>query len=141
VEVLHGVIRKIGNFISADKKRAAAMFFALFGIALILFSFGGGEGDAPDPHTFDTEELEKSVAELLSSMDGVGRCVVKISFSSGERREYKSGNLVYSEPAKVSGVSVVCEGGANASAVASVKDAISALFGIGANRISVRKMK
>ena len=137
----YAIVLRIRKFLAEDKRRAAAIILAVFGLALILLSFGGAEDESSREERFDAEELEESIAELLSSMEGVGRCRVKISFASGELREYKSGNLVYSEPAKVSGVSVVCDGGGDSAVISAVSDALSALFGIGINRISVQKMK
>lgn len=129
-------------FLGADKKRAAAILLAAFGILLILFSLGGAEdGAAADTGMISREVLEDSVCELLSDIDGVGRCRVALSLASGERLEYKNGSLVYKEPARVSGAVVVCEGADDPSVVREINDALSALFDIGTNRISVQKMK
>ena len=129
-------------FLGADKKRVAAILLAAFGIILILFSLGGAEdGAAADTGMISREVLEDSVCELLSDIDGVGRCRVALSLASGERLEYKNGSLVYKEPARVSGVVVVCEGADDPSVVREINDALSALFDIGTNRISVQKMK
>ena len=128
--------------LGADKKRAAAILLAAFGILLILFSLGGAEDDAAaDTGMISREELEDSVCELLSDIDGVGRCRVALSLASGERLEYKNGSLVCKEPARVSGAVVVCEGADDPSVVREINDALSALFDIGTNRISVQKMK
>ena len=141
-EISFDLMGKLKALFSADKKRALAIVAAVCGILLILLSFGNNKNNSEINEVgYSEAELEESVAELLSSIDGVGRCKVKISFSSGERLEYKNGNLVYKEPARVSGVSVVCEGGGNSSVVRAISDTVSSLFDIGTNRISVQKMK
>lgn len=141
-EISFNPVERVREFFLSDKKRALAILAAIGGILLVFLSLGSGENNGDESAVgFSEYELEENVSEFLSSIDGVGKCEVKISFSSGERLEYKNGSLVYREPARVSGVSVVCEGGDDSSVVSSVVDALSALFDIGMNRISVQKMK
>ncbi|MBR5139984.1 MAG: hypothetical protein IKV16_02910 [Clostridia bacterium] len=84
--------------------------------------------------------LEEELADICSSVDGVGRCRVTVSFERGEEREYKGSALIGSKPPKVLGVSVVCSG-ANSDAVrAEIIRMMSALFDIGTNRIAVLKL-
>lgn len=132
---------KAKEFIRADKKRTLAIVFAALGILLILFSLGGEADGDMDAEVLSDDELEKSVCELLSAIEGVGRCKVALSLASGERLEYKNGNLVHKEPAHVSGAVVVCEGADDPKIVREINDTLSALFDIGTNRISVQKMK
>lgn len=128
-------------FFAADKKRAVAIVAAVIGIMLILLSSVGSAERGASESDYGAEALESEVEEMLSSIRGVGKCRVKISFVTGERLEYKSGEIVCREPPRVLGVSVVCEGGDTAEVRRAVYDAIEALFDIGSNRISVQKLK
>ena len=52
-----------------------------------------------------------------------------------------TGILLKTNAPKVKGVIIVCDGGGNPSVVNQITNAVSAALGIGANRISVLKMK
>ena len=70
------------------------------------------------------------------------------SFSSSEESDYilvdsgsvESGLLLYVREPRVRGVAVMCEGGASPQVKKAITDAVTALFGIGDNRVSVAKM-
>jgi stage III sporulation protein AG len=142
MKISEDTVLKLKNFFTADKKRSLAVLAAAVGIILILLSFTGkGTDGVSDTDVLSAVELEESLCELLSSIEGVRRCRVAITLASGERLEYKNGSVVYGEPARVSGAVVVCEGADDPKVVREINDAVSALFDIGTNRISVQKMK
>lgn len=87
------------------------------------------------------EELEERLERLCSEVDGVGRCTVMVTFSRGEENTYKGSKLTESRPPEVLGVTVVCDGGDNAAVRARLTEMLSALFGIGSNRIAVLPSK
>lgn len=87
------------------------------------------------------EELEERLERLCSEVDGVGRCTVMVTFSRGEENTYKGSKLTESRPPEVLGVTVVCDGGDNATVRARLTEMLSALFGIGSNRIAVLPSK
>ena len=68
---------------------------------------------------------EAQLSELCSSIDGVGRCRVALTFGEGE---------------EVYAVAVLCDGAENAKVRSKVCELISSLYGIGYNRISVLKI-
>lgn len=126
------------------KKNALAVAVAVLGLLLIVFSMLGG-GDGTDKGEVDSLKeyqlaLEGELASLCSSVYGAGKCVVRVSFSEGERLEYKGSTLIGKIPPKVEGVTVLCRGGDSATVKSEITDAISALFGIGKNRICVLKL-
>lgn len=96
----------------------------VLGLVLLLLS-GILRGCSPD--TVPTEAgLEEKTAEACSSIESVGRCRVMIT---------------YGEEGDVFAVAVLCEGAENDSVRADVVRLCTSLFGIGANRVSVLKIK
>ena len=88
-------------------------------LGVLLLTFGGRVGEEGEP------DLEGEVAELCSTVAGVGECRVMLTVSEG---------------GEVQSVAVVCDGGDSARVRAALTDLLSDLFGIGASRITVHKM-
>lgn len=80
-------------------------------------------------------DTEDEIAALCSSVDGVGRCSVIITYSE----EY--GYYGATGEREVLGVAIACEGGGSASVRRRLTDMMCALFGIGANRVCVEKLE
>lgn len=124
------------------KLRTALLLLAL-GIMLIAFSVASSS-DSKDTGSVTLEKykesLEKELEELCSSVKGVGKCRVMITFERGEENTYKGSALIESKPPRVMGVSVVCRGAESDSVRREITDMLSALFDIGSNRISVLKL-
>ena len=85
--------------------------------------------------------LEDELADTCSSVEGVGKCRIMITFERGAENVYKGSQLIESTPPRVLGVTVVCEGGASPTVKGTLAEMIAALFGIGKNRIAVLEMK
>ena len=85
-------------------------------------------------------ELEEELEALLSSVEGVGRCKVTVTVGKGEERVYKNGILIEVIPPTISGVTVVCRGADSDTVRFEVTEMITALFGIGYNRVAVVKL-
>ncbi|MBQ1217498.1 MAG: hypothetical protein IIX85_06005, partial [Clostridia bacterium] len=112
-----------------------------------------------------SEGLQRELANLLSGMDGVGKCTVFITFSDGGETVYacdeglsSSGDKsdsdrkyvlissrsqglvlkVYSP--SVRGVAVICQGGGSTRVKNDVTEVLSRMLGIPADRIAVKKM-
>ena len=118
---------------------------------------------------FGTEELEERVEAVLSQMDGVGQAEVVLTLRSGpgqvlaqdsqnsvreEGSESSQSTVVlskgsgYEEPVvlqqlspQYQGALVVCSGGDDPAVRLKVVEAVSALTGLGADKISVSKGK
>ena len=128
-----------------EKYRLIALIVAIaVGVLLIAFSFGGGNGkeSEADAQTLAEykAELECELEAVCSSIKGVGRCEVVVTFSRGAENTYKGASLIESKPPEVMGVSVICEGADSDEVRADVVGMMSSLFGIGKNRISVMKL-
>lgn len=124
-------------------------------------------GTAPDGAGTDLAQTEKSMADILGKIDGVGRVEVMLTLhSGGERVLAQDSSLRYSGSAQAPdsyerssqpvtdaggvvvtqekypqyrGALVVCEGGGNDAVRYQVISAVSALTGLGSDRIAVVK--
>lgn len=130
------------EYLKRDKKKA--LILAIVAAVIILFLLISPSNEKNESGVTLDEyktQLEGELAGLCSSIDGVGRCRVSVSFSEGEQLEYKGSRLVGSSPPRVRGVSVVCEGADRSGVRAEISECMTALFDIGANRVSVHRMK
>ena len=120
-----------------------ALIAGLVGIFFVLMSLGSGGDTQSAPAGLDEYKarLESELESLCESIDGAGKCRVTVTFSEGERLEYKGSSVVGSEPPRVLGITVVCDGGDNSYIRNSISDCMTALFDIGANRVCVLKLK
>ena len=84
--------------------------------------------------------LEREVSELCSSVDGVGKCKVFITFERGAQSSYKGSNLIECKPPRVLGVSVVCKGADSDRVRTELSNMLTALFDIGYNRVAIMKL-
>ena len=91
----------------------------LLAVGILLIVFGTAT-------TLEKEEKsgEQELAQMCSSLSGVGECRVMISYDGG----------------RVIAVAVVCEGGDIPIVKERVCDLVSSLYGIGYNRITVHKI-
>ena len=134
------------NVIIKDKRKLVALIVGIIGVLLILLSATGENRNTKtkeETYTLDQYKaaLEEELEELCESIDGVGKCSVTVTFSEGERLEYKGSNLISSEPPRVLGITVVCEGADSVNVKRDISECMKALFEIGSNRVSVLKMK
>ena len=142
----------------------------LVGIFLMLLPVGNGNEKSQDsavPVTRQQEEkdFETRLSEILSKMQGAGRVQVFLSEASGEITQYQmdedcSGGDLRKEtvvitqsdrsqqglvrkvdPPSYLGAIVLCQGADNAAVRLSITEAIANATGLGANQISVLKMK
>ena len=140
-------------------------------VLLLLPSFGGAvessQESGSDP--FQVEELERKLEQALAQIDGVGEVRVVLTLQSGPRRilaqdsqstvdegrtEAEVTNVVISAGSGVEGTVtlqqlspqfqgalVVCSGGGEPTVQLRLVEAVSALTGLGADKISVCKGK
>ena len=120
------------------------MLVAAVGVALVLFSLGGTKEEEVEKSSQSLAEykaeLERELESACSSIRGVGRCEVIVTFSRGAENTYKGTNLIESKPPEVMGVSVICEGADSDEVRAGIVGMMSSLFSIGTNRVSVMKL-
>ena len=128
-----------------NKRILAVVLLALLGIALILVS-SRGNGEDTNRKEKETslaeyrEALEAEIASLCSSVEGVGKCRVIITFERGEETVYKGTSVIEVRPPKVKGVIIACRGADKDAVRAELTDMMTALFDIGSNRVAISKL-
>ena len=132
------------TYIKENKKVVGIIVLFLLGALLLACSAIGGERNAEKESVDSLAEykvaLEEELARLCSSVEGVGRCTVTVSFERGEEKLYKGSTLIETKPPRVMGITVVCSGADSDGVRASLTSMLSALFDVGTNRISVLKL-
>lgn len=118
------------EFFKRNKKAVLAILLALLGILMIVAGSG-----ARSKATDERDELEEQLEEMCSSLSGVGSCRVMINYKVTEGRYGSSGTKT------VESVAIICKGADKVGVRKELTDMLSALYGIGANRIHISKMK
>lgn len=134
---------KILESFKKDKRALMIVAIGVVGILFIFLSLGGNSEPQSAPVGLEEYKikLEEELESLCESIDGAGKCRVTVSFSEGEKLEYRGSSVVGSEPPRVLGITVVCDGGDNPNIKSSISDCMTSLFDIGSNRVCVLKLK
>lgn len=132
------------KYIKNNKRTAGIIALFLLGTLLLVIS-ASGSGKSGKSEDYDSlaeykASLEKELEQLCSSVEGVGRCTVTVSFERGEEKLYKGSNLIETKPPRVMGVTVVCRGADSDGVRANLTAMLSSLFDIGTNRVSILKL-
>jgi len=117
---------------------AAGLLLLLFGGG--LFSSRGETGAATDPAAY-RRSLESELASLCAEIGGVGRVSVMITLKEGEKTTYNGSKTVSVSPPSVLGAAVVCDGGDDPEVRTELTRLVSALLGIGSNRVTVSRRR
>ena len=133
--------------------RLPLLILALGALILLWPSGKKDEPSAEKPEAAQTEETADTQArleQLLSSMDGVGRVELMLTTSGSEEIFYQTDTRVSGDTCEETtvfssapylGAVVVCDGADSATVRLRVMQAVSALTGLGSDKISVIKMK
>ena len=97
----------------------------IVGLALLLVG-SGREAEVEE----DGTTLEERLADICSSVEGVGRCRVMVYYADGSDNGEES----------VESVVVVCDGADSIEVRRCLTETLSSLFGIGTNRIRIEKL-
>ncbi len=148
------------------------LLVVLAGVALMLLPVGTESGEAEDAETaeFSLTETEAHMAEVIGTIDGVGRVKVMLTLRSGETLELAedssddidSGGAIRRERQVLTvsrgsgrqevvvtqrsypiyqGAVVVCQGAGDSRVRLTVVEAVSVLTGLSSDKISVVKWK
>ena len=128
--------------------RFGGLPFLLLAAAGILLLFSGGglfssgtKTDAgTDPAAYRVA-LERELSTLCAEVKGVGRVSVMITLAEGERTTYAGSKVSSVTPPAVLGAAVVCDGGGDPQTKAELIRLLSALLGIGSNRVTVSERR
>ena len=152
-----------------QKYRYALLILAA-GIILMLLPTTDPEAlSQPQPEQIQSqvlsEDFETKLSRILSQMEGAGKVVVFLSQASGEKTLYQTdedftsgdvrretvlvtgadraqeGLVLQINPPVYQGAVVLCQGADNAAVRLSITQAVANATGLGANQISVLKMK
>ena len=115
------------SFVSFLRGRRVAVLFAVLLVVGAFLAFP----DWGEAQTAAELTDEERLATLFSSIEGVGECKVYITYSSSS----------HSSSVRVESVAVVCRGASSVAVRSELTAIITSLYGIGANRISISKMK
>ena len=122
------------------EKGSKYIVFILAGLLILVMCIPTGTSTSKltqEEESVSDVELEERLAQVLSSMEGVGKVKVMIT------TEGDTSSVFGTETGgqKVSGVVVVAEGAGNATINARISDAVKALFSMDVHKISIVKMR
>ena len=100
-------------------------------LGLFLLVAGGALSGEKSSELSGEERIEERLAELCSSVDGVGECRVMVSCQTVGKSYGSSGEL------RVESVVILCRVGANEKVKKELTELVVSLYGIGSNRVKV----
>jgi hypothetical protein len=124
-----------------NKKTLIIIGLIIFGLLLSL-SFGERETETTGEESLEEYKArtESELEKLCSSLDGVGKCSVTLSFSKGAESTYKSGKLTETKPPKILGVAIACRGADSPRVRQALSELFTSLFDIPSNRVAILKL-
>ena len=135
---------QFSSFLSAfPKNKKTVLIVGLIVLGLILSLAFGSDGEKEKSEESLEEykiRMESELEKLCSSIDGVGKCSVTLSFSKGAESTYKSGKLTETKPPEILGVAIACKGANSAKVRQSLCELFTSLFDIPANRVAILKL-
>ena len=153
------ILKKITYFVG--KNRYAVIVLAI-GLILMLLPFGTGKEEIEKCEPIQEQvRVDQLLEQVLSTIDGVGKVKVMLTVETGESIIYQTdtgatsidtviitdkdraevGLIKQIDPPKYRGAIIVCQGAESAAIRLSIVEAVSKVTGLGADRISVLKMK
>lgn len=138
------MVRTLIDTVRNNKRIAVALGVIVASlILLLLLPSDSPEASRAECATLEEykEWLEGELEVLCSSVDGVGRCSVFVTFERGAESTYKGGVLTDSRPPRVLGISVVCRGAESQRVQRELTELLCSLFDVGSNRVKILKMK
>ncbi len=153
------ILKKITDFVG--KNRYAVIVLAI-GLILMLLPFGTGKEEIEKSEPVQEQvRVDQLLEQVLSTIDGVGKVKVMLTVETGESIIYQTdtgatsvntviiadkdraevGLIKQIDPPKYRGAIIVCQGAESAAIRLSIVEAVSKVTGLGADRISVLKMK
>lgn len=128
------------NLSFLKEKKNKYIIWILLGVLVLVMAIPTGnttEKSNVDSNTNVQGDLEERLKNVLSSMEGVGEVEVMITTQEKENSLFETENV----GGEVLGVVVVAQGAGTATVDKKILEAVEALFGIEAHKISIVKMK
>ena len=123
------------------KKYQYVLLVALVGAVLLLIPSGEKPAETAAPEEgqqFRLEELEKRLEQALGQIEGAGEVHAVLTLKSGSRQVQEVVPLQTLAP-EYQGALIVCQGGGDPAVRLNILQAVSALTGLGADKISICK--
>ena len=123
------------------KKYQYVLLVALVGAVLLLIPSGEKPAETAAPEEgqqFRLEELEKRLEQALGQIEGAGEVHAVLTLKSGSRQVLEVVPLQTLAP-EYQGALIVCQGGGDPAVRLNILQAVSALTGLGADKISICK--
>ncbi|MDD6021211.1 MAG: hypothetical protein ACI4GA_01985 [Acutalibacteraceae bacterium] len=160
-------LRKLFEKIPESKRPIVLVVVGLIAMSAILFSSFDSKSSKDEKKTSAeaaapsyTEETERKLENIISLIDGAGRCKVMVTLDTSEENIYASdindgkseyvviktssdegGLLLKIVQPKIRGVAVVCDGGDSYITVNNITEAVCSALGISSTKVSITKMK
>ena len=134
------------KLLAGSKAKGVIIAVGIIGIALIFFSsFAGGDGKPKEMYDIASfrEDMQSSLAEMLSQIEGVGNVKVLLTVENSVEEIYLDNNSTKTKEVEplVRGVVVACDGGDNPITAERVLDAVTKALSVSSSNVCVTKLK
>lgn len=155
-------MEKLKSILPLLKKYRYALLVLAVGLVLMMLPSGNAEKETvTQTVTVQEPDLSQTLSQILSQIEGAGKVSVLLTPASGQETLYQtnengeasdtviisdssrneSGLVRQVNPPRYLGAIVICQGGDQPTVRLAIVDAVSKVTGLGADRISVLKMK
>ncbi len=133
---------KLNNDFFKNKKMLFLVLLIAIGLLLAAFGTSDNSSENKSEETLDEYKLrlEEELAKLCTSVEGVGRCSVTVSFKKGAENTYKGTHLTQTKPPELLGVVIVCRGAESDSVRRELTELFTSLFDLPSNRVAILKL-
>ena len=155
------IIERIGELL---KKYRYVCIVVLSGILLMTLPMGATskKAEGTEKQVAETPTMEERLQNILSQIRGAGKVNVMLTVAAGEETVFQSdqsssgqkdtvtvtdkdrtenGLVVQVLPPRYQGALIVCQGADNAQVRLAIAEAVASLTGLGADKITIVKMK
>ena len=139
------MFKKYKKLLADGRARGIIIAVGIIGIALIfLSSFIGTDGKSPEMYDINAfrEDMQSSIAEMLSQIEGVGNVKVLLTVENSVEEIYLDNNSTKTKEIEpvVRGVVVACDGGDEPVTAARVLDAVTKALSVSSSKVCVTKL-
>ncbi len=138
---------KLKALIKNGKAKNIIIVLGIFAVLLIFissFTGTGGENSASNYNVNDYKaELQTSLSEMLSKIEGVGSVSVMLTIENSVEGVYLENNSTKTKEIEpvIRGVIIACSGGDDTMTKARVLDAVTKALNISSAKVSVTKLE
>ena len=131
----------LSGIFTKNKKTLIIAALVVFGLIFSLSASGGSESPKEAESLAEYKvQIEDELEKICSSLEGVGKCKVTVSFSKGTENVYKNGKLTETKPPEILGVAIACRGADSPRVRQTLCELFTSLFAIPTNRVAILKL-